>query len=75
MKRLARLLKKTLEIIYFDKREFRRENESEWKEIKRESSGGFGGGMGISGSEVNYLKSFFSSRASRFIKSPLISFR
>ena len=47
--------KKTLEIIYYDKKEFRRENEGEWKEIDRSSAGG---GFGISGTEIKNLKQY-----------------
>ena len=47
--------KKTLEIIYYDKKEFRRENEGEWKEIDRSS---VGGGFGISGTEIKNLKQY-----------------
>ncbi len=52
------ITKKTLEIIYFDKREFRRENEGEWTEIKHNTSSGFGSGMGISGREIANVKQY-----------------
>lgn len=50
------IMKRTLEIIYYDEKEFRRENEGEWKEINRSSVGG--GPVSISGSEIKNLKQY-----------------
>ena len=46
------ITKKTLEIIYFDRREFRRENEGEWAEIMHDKSSGF------SGREITNVKQY-----------------
>jgi hypothetical protein len=51
----AGVTKKTLEIIYYDKREFRRENEGDWQEINRSGGGGFGT---ISGTELPKLEQY-----------------